>query len=150
MRARWITALAVAALLGACTPYSGMGGNSYLGFSIGVTNAPRPPRVVVRERESYGSSYGGVFVVSDPGADCDMFQYGSTYYMYYGGFWYRSYTSEGSFVAIDVRRVPEPVLRVPPERWRHHPHGGPPGQMKKDRDRHRDRDHDRDHDDDQH
>jgi hypothetical protein len=125
--------LAVAALLGACTPYSGMDGRSYFGFAIGVSNAPPPPRVALLERERYREIPGSqVVVVSDPGADCDVFEYGSTYYMYYGGFWYRSYTSDGAFVTIDVRRVPEPVLRVPPERWRHHPNGGPPGQRKKD------------------
>jgi hypothetical protein len=135
MRGRIIAAIGLALLVASCAAYPEMGGRTYFGFSItGSTGAPPPPHVrIVEHRYDYDEIPGSeVFVIRDPGADCDVFRYGSSFYMYYGGFWYRSYSDEGGFTAIDVRTVPRPVLQVPPERWRHHPHGGPPGQRDRD------------------
>ena len=118
-----------------CAPMVMDGSSTYFGFTLGVESAPPPPRVVfVREPEMYMEPGTSVYVVSSRGADCDMFRYGSSFYMYYEGYWYRSNRYSGPFVAIDVRRVPRPVLTVPEGRWRHHPHGGPPGLTKKERD----------------
>jgi hypothetical protein len=101
------------------------------GFSIGVTNAPPPPRVVfVEEPEIVVVPGTRVYMVSESGFGYDMFRYGSSWYLYSGGFWYRSSTYRGSFAVIDVRSVPSPIMKVPASRWKHHPHGGPPGQMK--------------------
>ena len=146
MRARWISAAAIAATLVSCAPYSEMGGRTYMGFTLGIESAPPPPRVRIVEGYRRDPVPGtDVIVVDDPGADCDVFQYGGSYYMYSSGYWYRAPRPDETFVAIDVRRVPNPVLNVPEDRWRHHPHGGPPGQRK-----HGDHDRGRDHEDDRH
>jgi hypothetical protein len=58
-----------------------------------------------------------------------MFRYGSSWYLSYGGYWYRSSDYRGHFRPVRVQSVSSAILRVPPERWKHHPHGGPPGQM---------------------
>jgi hypothetical protein len=53
------------------------------------------------------------------------------YYLYNGRYWYRAKGYRGRFAVVDVRYVPRPVLVVPANHWRHHPHGGPPGQARK-------------------
>jgi hypothetical protein len=137
MRIRLLAVVAFATLIASCAPYSDLGGGTYFGFTVtGVTGAPPPPRVhVVRRDDDYGDydqvAGSSVYIVRDPGEDCDVFLYGSSFYMYYGGYWYRSSQPTATFVAIDVHSVPRQVLQVPEEHWRHHPHGGPPGQMKK-------------------
>jgi hypothetical protein len=105
------------------------GAATYLGFSIGVSNAPPPPRVIITSRpEFYAVPGTRVYVVEN--TDYDLFRYGGTYYIYNDGYWYRSSRSSGPYVVVDVRSVPVQILRVPSERWKHHPHGGPPGQMR--------------------
>jgi hypothetical protein len=70
--------------------------------------------------------------VVDPGDyDCDVFQYGSYWYVYSDSYWYRARSYQGPFVAIAFESVPRRVMSVPEQHWKHHPHGGPPGQMKK-------------------
>jgi len=92
------------------------GGPTYLGFELDIRSAPPPPRVVV---------------VDEP--DYDMFRYGETWYVCYDAYWYRSRSYSGPYAVIDVRSVPREVISVPQEHWRHHPHGGPPGQEKRHR-----------------
>lgn len=113
-----------------CAPamYSGSGTRTYMGFSIGISNAPPPPRVYVAEARLVAVS-PRVYVVED--SPYDMFRCGSYFYLSSGGFWYRSYSTSGPFVAVDVRSVPREVLSVPARHWEHHPLGGPPGQMKR-------------------
>ena len=115
----------LAAALAACAgqPQASGGGRS--------SNAPPPPRVVfVEEPEIVVVPGTRVYMVSESGFGYDMFRYGSSWYLYSGGFWYRSSSYRGSFAVIDVRSVPSPIMKVPASRWKHHPHGGPPGQMK--------------------
>jgi len=102
------------------------------GVSLDISNAPPPPRLVFYERPSYVAEVsGGVYVV-DPGSnDCDMFQYGSYWYVYTGTYWYRASSYQGPYAVISFESVPSRVYNVPERHWRHHPHGGPPGQMKK-------------------
>ena len=104
------------------------GSTTYFGFSIGVNNAPPPPRVVVVERPQ-AIAVGRVYLIEN--SDYDTFQYGSAYYCYNDGYWYRARNYNGPFVVVDVRSVPRPILDVPAPHWKHHPHGGPPGQMKR-------------------
>jgi len=123
--AAWVLlmALAIARPAGAATR---------LGFTIGVSNAPPPPRVVLVERPEF-VVVPGTLVYTIGNVDYDIFRYGGRYYLYNDGYWYRARRSSGPYVVVDVRSVPESILRVPPGRWKHHPHGGPPGQMKKGR-----------------
>jgi hypothetical protein len=102
-------------------------GETYLGFSTGVVGAPPPPDEVVVTQPSVAMVSGGVYVVTDPAVPYDMFQYGGAWYVYSGGYWYRSGSYRGPFAVVDVRSVPRPVVSTPPDRWKHHPHGGPPG-----------------------
>lgn len=116
----------------ACAPalYSSEGSTrTYLGFSVGITNAPPPPRMHYRSAPSYQVVELGVRVVDSPD-DCDLFQYGGNYYLYSSNYWYVSNRYDGSYRIIDVQRVPRAVLEVPDHRWRHHPRGHAYGHRK--------------------
>ena len=103
-----------------------------VGVSINIGNAPPPPVVVVREEPRFvmvpGSS---VYVCDDDRIGYDSFRYGVYWYTYNGGYWYRARRWGGPYRAIEVRYVPRAIMSVPARHWRHHPHGGPPGQVKK-------------------
>jgi hypothetical protein len=101
-----------------------------VGFSIGISNAPPPPRVVfVDEPQVVIVPGSSVYVVQN--TDYDVFRYGGYFYLSSGGYWYRSRSYSEPFTVCDVRRVPRTVLTVPSQHWKHHPLGGPPGQAKK-------------------
>jgi hypothetical protein len=102
---------------------------TYLGFSIGIGGAPAPPRLTVSAPQLV--AVPGTSVQVAGGTGYDVFAYRSSFYAYSSGFWYRATSNNGPFTVVDVRSVPEPILVVPAEHWKHHPHGGPPGQTKK-------------------
>jgi hypothetical protein len=105
---------------------------TYFGFHIGVTNAPPPPSIAFRTQpQAVTVAQTKVVIVDDDAFGWDMFRYGGSWYLYSNGFWYRAASYRGPFRCVDVRVVPTVVLRIPPERWRNHPHGGPPGQTKR-------------------
>ena len=105
---------------------------TYFGFQIGISNAPPPPqRVFVERPRIVEVEDSPVYVVEQSGLPYDVFCYGSTYYIYNSGYWYRGASYRGPFRVCDVRYVPRPILYVPANHWKHHPHGGPPGQWKK-------------------
>src|SRR5262245_60647650 len=86
---------------------------TYFGFNIGISNAP-PPRFVYRGQPSlYGVPSTGVYVVEDGYGDMDLFRYGSFWYAYDNGYWYRSNSYRGPFRAVDVRYVPTQIFYVP-------------------------------------
>lgn len=95
-----------------------------------TAGAPPPPAVVVAE-PPVALVDGGVYVVTDPSVQYDLFRFGAAWYLYSGGYWYRGPSYRGPFAVVDVRTVPRPVLAVPPGHWKHHPHGGPPGLARK-------------------
>ncbi len=104
---------------------------TYFGFDIGVTNAPLAPRVELNaEPRLVLIGQTRVQAVADGNFEWDLFRYGGAWYLYARGYWYRSATNAGPYRVVDVRVVPTVVLRVPPERWRNHPNGGPPGLVK--------------------
>ena len=126
-RLLWMSALALV-----CAAPAMAETRTYFGFSIGVSNAPPPPRVVFQSQPDIVVVPGStVYVVEDPECDYDMFRYGGFWFVYDDGYWYRARAYRGPFTVVDVRYVPRQVLTLPPPRWKHHPHGGPPGQMKK-------------------
>jgi hypothetical protein len=98
-----------------------------VGVAVEVPAAPPPPPVVVVVDPALEPVAGGVYVATNPAVSYDMFRFGATWYLYSGSYWYQAPSARGPFAAIDVRHVPRPVLEVPRERWKHHPHGGPPG-----------------------
>ena len=117
-----------ALLAASCVAPSG----TYLGFTVGAEGAPPPPTPVVVEEPAVAVVPDtSVYVVPVPSVSYDMFRFGATWYMYSGGFWYRSGSHRGPFAAVDVRSVPREVVTVPPSHWKNHPHGGPPGLAKK-------------------
>ncbi|HET6923069.1 MAG TPA: hypothetical protein VFI16_07975 [Anaeromyxobacteraceae bacterium] len=122
---RRITSWVLSALTyAACVP----GSTTTVGFTTG--GAPPPPPAVVVEPAVVSVS-GGVYVVSEPSVRYDMFRYGSGWYLYSGGYWYRAPSYRGPFAVVDVRYVPRQVMEVPRRHWKHHPHGGPPGHARK-------------------
>lgn len=125
--ASWVLSALVYA---ACVP----GTTTTVGFTTGVEGAPPPPPAVVVEPAVVSVS-GGVYVVTEPAVRYDMFRYGSTWYLYSGGYWYRAASYRGPFAVVDVRYVPRPVLTVPSGHWKNHPQGGPPGLARKHRGR---------------
>jgi len=101
-----------------CAPYETVGSSTYFGFSIGVSSAPPPPRVVFVERPSLVLVPGtSVYVIENSGYD--VFRYGSHLYLSSGGYWYRSRGYGQPFRVCDVRSVPRAVLTVPGDRWKH-------------------------------
>lgn len=122
--------LAMILTVSACAPglytYSSAGTDTYMGFVVGVNNAPPPPRVYVRSEPRYVVTVSsGVRVVESPEPDCDMFFYGGYYYLYSSsGYWYRCRDYGGNYSLVEVRRVPRYVLQVPEAHWRHHPGKG--------------------------
>ena len=124
----------------AITCVSCASGPTHYGFQLDVRSAPPPPRVVIVDEPDLVVVGSGVYVVSNAGPDYDMFRYGSTYYLCYDGYWYRSSSLSGRFVVVEMQSVPQQVVSVPARHWKHHPHGGPPGQTKKGKDRDRDYD----------
>ncbi len=121
-----IAALFVLALaLSSCAEPMAAGSRTYVGFSLDIRSAPPPPRIVFEgepRRFIVPGSY--VYVVEAPNDDCDMFQYGGTWYVYYSGYWYASNRYDGGYAAVSARRVPSAVLDVPPGHWRHFPGHG--------------------------
>ena len=50
-----------------------------------------------------------------------MFRYGSNYYVYDNGYWYRANRWNGPFVAITFNAVPGDFRTVPRREWRTYP-----------------------------
>jgi hypothetical protein len=94
--------------------------------------APPPPQVVYRETPGTRIVPNtSVYVVIGDRHDYDYFRYGVYWYIYRGDHWYRARRYTGPFTVVEAKYVPRAIINVPPRYWRHHPHGGPPGQMKK-------------------
>src|SRR5258705_11073668 len=94
---------------------------SRVGFSINIGNAPPPPVVIVQHApRTMWLPEERVAVVTDRDFDYDMFQIGAFWYSYSDGWWYRSRTWRGPFVAIDYRDVPSGVRMVPQRPWKHY------------------------------
>jgi hypothetical protein len=126
-----LKSIALVALVAAILP-AASSAETYLGFTIGVSNAPPAPKVVFASAPTVVVVPSTtVYVVSDKSCSDDVFRYGSTWYIYRSGYWYRSGSHAGPWIVVDVRKVPRAVIDVPQSHWKRHPHGGPPGQTKK-------------------
>jgi hypothetical protein len=103
-----------------------------LDVRLRVGTAPPPPPVVYREvprTEMIPNT--SVYIVIGDRHDYDYFRYGVYWYIYRGDHWYRARHYSGPFTVVEAKYVPRAIINVPPRWWRHHPHGGPPGLMKK-------------------
>jgi len=104
-----------------CAPLD-MGSSTYVGFSLDISSAPPPPRVVFVEQPSVAIIPGSsVYVVQN--SEYDVFQYGGYFWLETGGYWYRSSSYDRPFTVCEVQRVPRSVLTVPRQHWKHHPVG---------------------------
>lgn len=119
--------------IGLLVPHTAKAGTSVqIGVNIG--DAPPPPVVVVREEPRVVIVPGStVYVVDDRRIGYDSFRYGVYWYVYNDGYWYRSRSWRGPFRTIEIRYVPRAIMSVPARHWKRHPHGGPPGLVKKQR-----------------
>ena len=109
------------------------GASTSVGISVSLGNAPPPPVMVIREQPRVMVVPGSSVYVVDDDYDLpyDMFRYGVFWYVYNDDYWYRARSYRGPFRVVEARYVPRAIFDVPAHEWRHHPHGGPPGQMKK-------------------
>jgi hypothetical protein len=108
-------------------------GRASLGLTVNIGDPPPPPVVVVREEPRCVVVPGSTVYVVQEDVPYDMFRYGVFWYVYNDGYWYRARGHRGPFRAIAVRYVPRAIVSVPARHWRHHPHGGPPGLVRKQR-----------------
>jgi len=142
--------LAAMATLGASVTPAAAGISADINLRIGN----RPPPVVVfdREPEVVLVPRSRVYYVDREGYD--LYRYGRYWYINDNGYWFRASSYRGPFVSLKVSRVPRQIVVVPARYRRHpahpvHPHGAPPGQVKKgrgvryDENRRGDRDDDR-------
>ena len=105
-------------------------------INIRLGNRPAPVVVFDEEPEVVLVPRSRVYYVEHRGYD--LYRYGRYWYINDAGFWFRASGYRGPFVGIELRHVPRSITVVP-DRYRHHPihpahpHGGPPGQLKKQR-----------------
>ena len=99
-----------------------------LRVQVNIGNAPPPPVVIYEEAPPLVViPRTAVYVVDDDDRDYDFFRYGVYWFIWNNGYWYRSSSYRGPFRVIEARYVPAAIWDVPGRRWKHHPHGGPPG-----------------------
>jgi hypothetical protein len=101
--------------------------HSAVNFSIFISNAPPPPRVVfVHQPRFVLVPEEDVYYCEDDYSDYDVFRYGSFFYLYDDGYWYRANTYRGPFVAIRIDYVPRQIFYVSDYgyRWRQAPQWG--------------------------
>jgi len=101
-----------------------------VGWSVTIGNAPPPPAIVFQREPRVVVVPGSTVYVLEDDCDYDVFRYGVFWYVLNDGYWYRARTHRGPFMAVSARYVPSAISNVPTKYWRH-PHGGPPGHMKK-------------------
>jgi hypothetical protein len=136
-----VVLVAVAATLGAIASPTPVRAGVSADINIRVGDR-RPAPVVVFDREPDVVLVPRSRVYYVEHDNYDLYRYGRYWYINDGGFWFRASSYRGPFVSISVGRVPRSIVVVPARYRRHpaHPHGGPPGQMKKVRGVYRDDD----------
>ena len=100
--------------------------------TLQIGSAPPPPSMAFGSEPQFNYlSNHRVGAISDEGFGYDMFSSGGNYYLFSGGYWYRSPSPRGPFVAVDARRVPRSIFDVNDReyRWRAHPDGWRSGQQ---------------------
>ena len=101
-------------------------------MQLNIGNAPPPPVVIYQAApQMMVVPHSAVYVLDDDDRDYDFFRYGVYWFIWNKGYWYRSSSYRGPFRVIEARYVPDAIWNVPSRRWKHHPHGMPPGQARK-------------------
>lgn len=104
------------------------------GTSVGMTLSNGPATIRVSFHDEPPVVYvpdQRVYVLNDERCADDVFRYHGAWWAFREGRWYRARTWRGPFAWVEERQVPQPILLVPAARWKHHPHGMPPGLAKK-------------------
>lgn len=106
--------------------------HAHTSMSVGITlgDAPPPPVLVFRgEPRLILVPTTGVSYYDGPD-DYDYFRYGTYYYVYNGGYWYRAPRYRGPFIAIREAYVPRVFYGLDDRgyHWRHGWKRVPPGQ----------------------
>lgn len=86
---------------------------------------PAPPAVTFRTTPRWETIPGTrvARVSQDLRPDYDLFRYGSRYYLYNDGYWYRSDRLNTTFAGIAESRIPMAIANVPNPEWRSYPPG---------------------------
>lgn len=105
-------------------------------INIRLGNRPAPVVVFDEEPEVVLVPRSRVYYVEHRGYD--LYRYGRYWYINDDGYWFRASGYRGPFVGVELRHVPRSITVVPDRYRQHpiypsHPHGGPPGQLKKHR-----------------
>ena len=122
----WCFALALALILSAPGPASAT-------VVVSIGNAPPPPVVVFRTEPRWVVLPTSHVSYYDGPNDYDYLRYGSHYYIYNNGYWYRAPQYRGPYVAIREAYVPRAFYGLNDRgyHWRHAWKKAPPGQIKK-------------------
>jgi hypothetical protein len=126
MKARSTTRFLLTALVLGVTalvtePDSAAGGDG----SRAWNRVPTAPAVTFRSTPGWEMipGTGVAWVREHERPDYDLFRYGSRYYIYNDGYWYRAARLNRPFVVIDERNVPIAIADVPHDQWRSYPPG---------------------------
>ena len=102
-------------------------------FAIGPVQADVNLRISIPGAEAYTFQESPRWVVvpgtrvyaiqNDVRPDFDVFRYGSYYYVYRGGNWYRARTWNGRYAVVQDRALPAQFDVVPRQHWRAYPPG---------------------------
>jgi len=109
---------------------AGVSAGTSVSWNVSIGNAPPPPVIEFRSQPRLVVVPGSTVYVLEDDCDYDVFRYGVFWYVARDGYWYRARTYRGPFTVVSARYVPAAICNVPGKYWRH-PHGGPPGQWKK-------------------
>ena len=129
---------ATGALLATVATFGGPATPAQAGVSADINlhigNRPAPVVVFDREPDVVLVPRSRVYYVDHEGYD--LYRYGRYWYINDDGYWFRASSYRGPFVSLAVGRVPRQIVVVPARYRRHpihpvHPHGGPPGHMKR-------------------
>jgi len=113
----------------------GCASSMQLNANLRLRNAPPPPSLSFSgEPQFRDMPRHHVSAIADDGFGYDLFNSGGTFYLYSSGFWYRSSSARGQYVAIDSGRVPKPIFDVDDSEyhWRSRPEGLQPAQAPRD------------------
>jgi hypothetical protein len=123
-------ALGAIALLGMLVTSCATYGRTYYGFAVDISNAPPPRFAFDREPDLVLVPGTDVYEV-DADLGYDVFRCDSNWYVNDDGYWYVSGDYRGPYHIVSARRVPRRLITLPPERWRHYPHDGSRGRMRR-------------------
>ena len=91
----------------------------------GKQAGPLPPRILFKNAPHWQAVPGTkvYWVRADERPAFDLFRFGTRFYLFDQGQWYRSNREDRDYVVIQERYVPLAISRVPSQHWRSYPKG---------------------------